>query len=110
MTAISRRQFDNALANHAIDVQDPGLETAVAGSGLDLAKLDRLDGAVDDRISGQQALEQLYADLDALDKKTAGLGSEKSGPSTRRSRAPPSPLSPSPPSREKRWPGRRAKS
>ncbi|MEP6653287.1 MAG: hypothetical protein ABJA82_08010 [Myxococcales bacterium] len=77
MTAISRRQFDSTLANHAIDVRDPALDEAVAGSGLDLAKLDRLDGTADGRISGHQALEQLYAEVDALDKKTAGLASRK---------------------------------
>lgn len=77
MTAISRRQFDNALANHAIDIHDPGLDAAVTGSGLDLSKLDRLDGTADGRICGHQALEQLYDAVDALDRKTAGLGSGK---------------------------------
>ena len=33
MTAISRRQFDSTLANHAIDVQDPALDAAVVDPG-----------------------------------------------------------------------------
>lgn len=77
MSAITRSQFENGLANRSIDLRDPRLQRAATDAGLNLERLDRLDGESDGRISGQQALEQLYDELDALDRNTAGLGSGK---------------------------------
>ena len=77
MNAISRSQFAHGLANRAIDLRDSRLERAATDAGLDLEKVDRLDGQSDGRITGQQALDHLYDELDALDEKTAGLGAGK---------------------------------
>jgi hypothetical protein len=77
MSGISRKKFGDAFSNAAIDLDDPDLKTALAGAGLDAGELDALDGKPDGRVSGGKALDELYDEIDRLDRQTAGLASKE---------------------------------
>jgi hypothetical protein len=77
MSGISRKEFGDAFSNAAIDLDDPGLQTALAGAALDPRKLDALDGKPDGRVSGPRALDDLYDEIDRLDRQTSGLDSKE---------------------------------
>jgi len=77
MRGISRKQFGDAFSNAAIDLDDPDLKEALAGAGLDAGKLDALDGKSDGRVEGGKALDELYDEIDRLDRQTTGLASQQ---------------------------------
>ncbi|HVU49647.1 MAG TPA: hypothetical protein VHL80_03110 [Polyangia bacterium] len=77
MSGISRKQFADAFSNAAIDLDDADLKAALAGAGLDAGRLDDLDGKPDGRVSGPRALDDLYDEIDRLDRQTAGLASKE---------------------------------
>src|SRR4051812_33136297 len=77
MNGISRKRFDGAFTNASIDLQDEGLGAALAGASLDVGKLDGLDGKPDGRVTGKQAIDDLYDEVNRLDTHTASLSSKQ---------------------------------
>src|SRR4030095_8123001 len=77
MSGISRKRFDGAFTNAAIDLQDAGLGAALAGASLDVGALDALDGKTDGRVTGQRAIDDLYDEINRLDTHTAALSSRQ---------------------------------
>jgi hypothetical protein len=77
MSGITRKQFGDTFSNAAIDLDDPDLRTAAAGAGLDVGELDQLDGKADGRITGGKAIDDLYDEIDRLDRTTSGLASKE---------------------------------
>lgn len=77
MSAITRPRFDAALGNTAIDLTDPTLGTALGAAGLDAKKLDALDGQADGRVAGQPAIDDLYDEINRLDRQTSALSSKQ---------------------------------
>jgi hypothetical protein len=77
MSGVSRKQFGDTFSNAAIELDDPDLKAAVAGAGLDAVQLDALDGKADGRVSGGKAVDQLYDEIDRLDRTTVGLASKE---------------------------------
>jgi hypothetical protein len=77
MSKVTRTRFDGTFGNEAIDLGNDTLATALAGAGLDAAKLDTLDGTADGRVSGQRAIDALYDEVDRLDTHTAALSSKQ---------------------------------
>jgi hypothetical protein len=77
MSGISRKQFGDAFANTAIDVNDEPLDAVVARTSVDLRKADARDGRTDGRVSGQGALDDLYDQVNRLDRLTSTLSSKR---------------------------------
>ena len=77
MSGISRKQFGDAFANTAIDLNDERLDAALARTPLDPRKVDALDGRADGRVSGQGALDDLYDQINRLDHLTSTLSSKR---------------------------------
>ena len=72
MDGISRTRTESTFAKHADDVDHSTLDPA-AGAGLDT--VDRSDGRTDGAVSGDAARGRVYDAVDALDRRTADLGS-----------------------------------
>jgi hypothetical protein len=77
MTKISRDHFDGALANTSIDLANPRLGAALEGTSLSPRSLDALDGKRDSRVTGQQAIDDLYDRINDMDRRTSGLSSKQ---------------------------------
>jgi hypothetical protein len=76
MSGISRKQFGGTFANTAIDLGDERLDAVLARTPLDARKLDALDGRADGRVSGQRALDDVYDEVNRLDRLTSTLSSK----------------------------------
>jgi hypothetical protein len=79
MSGISRTRFDGTFDNSAVDLTDQALGAALKGAGLDPKRLDALDGKADGRVTGQQAIDDLYDEINRLDTRTATLASKQEG-------------------------------
>jgi hypothetical protein len=76
MSGVTRQRFGSTFANAAIDLRGEGVGEALAGAGLDVGKLDALDGKADGRVAGAQPLDELYDAINRLDTTTGGLASK----------------------------------
>ena len=75
MDGISRSRFESTFGNHAIGVDDSSLEPTAGAAGPELDIVDRSDDRTDSLVSGDAAMAHIYDALDALDRRTADLGS-----------------------------------
>src|SRR4051812_19589758 len=77
MSGVSRSRFESEFTNASLDLAHEGVDAALKGTSLSRQGLDALDGRADARVSGQQAIDDLYDRINDLDRRTAGLSSKQ---------------------------------